>query len=408
MIEDKNMSKEQLLDELSKLRQRVSELERSETDIKGSGEEALEESKQRFKTLFERHHAVMLLIEPDSGKIIDANHAASQFYGYTRDQLSSMNIADINQLNPSEIAEQRKRAEREEYNYFVFPHRLATGEVRTVEVHSTPIDVQGQLLLFSIIHDITDRKKAEMELQHYQEHLEELVKERTAELDAKNKLLTQEVAERKQAEEAMEKYSHDLGERVKELSCLHSISELVRRNDISQEKILQELASILSKAYQFPEITACCITWGNNEYSTANFRKTTWSQNRTIMVHGEQAGTIEVCYLKERQEEYEGPFLAEERQLLNTVGDLLGRSTERKQAEEEREKLIVELQEALNKVKTLSGLLPICASCKKIRNDEGYWEQIELYIRDHSEAEFSHSICPECAEKLYPEYYKKK
>jgi PAS domain S-box-containing protein len=81
--------------------------------------------------------------------------------------------------------------------------------------------------------------------------------------------------------------------------------------------------------------------------------------------------------------------------------------TERKRAEEERERLIVELREALSKVKLLSGFIPICASCKKIRNDKGYWEQMELYIRDHSEAEFSHSICPECAEKLYPEYYKK-
>ncbi|MCX5817654.1 MAG: PAS domain S-box protein [Proteobacteria bacterium] len=82
--------------------------------------------------------------------------------------------------------------------------------------------------------------------------------------------------------------------------------------------------------------------------------------------------------------------------------------TERKLAEEERERLILELQEALSQVKTLHGLLPICASCKKIKNDKGYWEQMEIYISDHSEADFSHGICPECAEKLYPEYYKKK
>lgn len=64
-----------------------------------------------------------------------------------------------------------------------------------------------------------------------------------------------------------------------------------------------------------------------------------------------------------------------------------------------------ELQEALAKIKTLSGLLPICASCKKIRDDKGYWNRIETYISDHSEAEFSHSICPECTKKLYPELY---
>jgi chromosome segregation ATPase len=67
-----------------------------------------------------------------------------------------------------------------------------------------------------------------------------------------------------------------------------------------------------------------------------------------------------------------------------------------------------ELERAIVNIKQLSGMLPICASCKKIRNDKGYWEQIEAYIRDHSEVEFSHSICPECTEKLYPDYFHKK
>ncbi|MFZ1987390.1 MAG: hypothetical protein WAU91_23475 [Desulfatitalea sp.] len=74
---------------------------------------------------------------------------------------------------------------------------------------------------------------------------------------------------------------------------------------------------------------------------------------------------------------------------------------ERIQTQIEKDRLIVELKGALSKVKTLSGLLPICASCKKIRDDKGYWNQIESYIHGHSEAEFSHSICPECAQKTY-------
>ena len=79
--------------------------------------------------------------------------------------------------------------------------------------------------------------------------------------------------------------------------------------------------------------------------------------------------------------------------------------TQRKLAEGEREKLIGELRSALARVRMLSGLLPICASCKKIRDDKGYWNQIETYIRDHSEAHFSHGICPECARKEYPELF---
>src|SRR5207244_6480123 len=77
--------------------------------------------------------------------------------------------------------------------------------------------------------------------------------------------------------------------------------------------------------------------------------------------------------------------------------------TEEKRLEEQREGLIEELRNALTHIKTLRGLLPICASCKKIRDDRGYWTQIEQYIRAHSEAEFTHGICPECVKKLYPE-----
>ncbi len=102
-------------------------------------------------------------------------------------------------------------------------------------------------------------------------------------------------------------------------------------------------------------------------------------------------------------------FLVAARPLRDDRGKLAGivecfqDITDRKMSEMERDKLLAELQEALAKVKTLSGFLPICASCKKIRDDQGYWRQIEEYIRKHSEAEFSHSICPDCAKKLYPE-----
>ncbi|MGD0282612.1 MAG: response regulator [Dissulfurispiraceae bacterium] len=74
--------------------------------------------------------------------------------------------------------------------------------------------------------------------------------------------------------------------------------------------------------------------------------------------------------------------------------------------DKEKAQLTQELRNALEKVKLLSGMLPICASCKKIRDDKGYWNQIETYISEHSEALFSHAICPDCGEKLYPEYYK--
>ncbi|MBW1777852.1 MAG: hypothetical protein JRJ54_09705 [Deltaproteobacteria bacterium] len=81
--------------------------------------------------------------------------------------------------------------------------------------------------------------------------------------------------------------------------------------------------------------------------------------------------------------------------------------TKEMKAEEEREQLVSSLQDALSKVKTLQGLLPICASCKKIRDDTGYWNQIESYLEDHSDLSFSHSVCPECFKKLYPTFKQK-
>jgi PAS domain S-box-containing protein len=79
--------------------------------------------------------------------------------------------------------------------------------------------------------------------------------------------------------------------------------------------------------------------------------------------------------------------------------------TDRKMDELEREKLVRELQIALDQVKTLTGFLPVCASCRKIRNEEGHWEYLESYIQRHSDAEITHSICPICALKLYPDYF---
>lgn len=80
----------------------------------------------------------------------------------------------------------------------------------------------------------------------------------------------------------------------------------------------------------------------------------------------------------------------------------------RRKAEEEREQLILELRNALEQVTALRGLLPICAYCKKIRNDDGYWQQIEAYVSEHSLAEFSHGVCPNCARQQYPKYFKDK
>jgi DNA repair exonuclease SbcCD ATPase subunit len=92
-------------------------------------------------------------------------------------------------------------------------------------------------------------------------------------------------------------------------------------------------------------------------------------------------------------------------ELVKTNKQLKNEIEIRKEAEANKEMLILDLQKTLKEVKALRGLLPICSSCKKVRDDKGYWNQIESYIQERSDAEFSHSICPECAKKLYPDLY---
>ncbi|MDG5813566.1 PAS domain S-box protein [Chitinispirillales bacterium ANBcel5] len=127
---------------------------------------ALHENEQRFRTMFENHRAVMLLIEAHSGKIVDANKAASLFYGYTKDELRLKTIEEINMLPPPKVHEERLNALKENRSYFVFPHKLKNNRIRWVEVYSSPVITDSKELLFSVIHDITSKKTAEEALRN--------------------------------------------------------------------------------------------------------------------------------------------------------------------------------------------------------------------------------------------------
>jgi PAS domain S-box-containing protein len=187
-------------------------------------EEALQKSELLFRNLFEDHAAVKLIINPETGKIIAANRAAEKFYGWSKEQLLQMKIQDINTLSPDEVKQEMSKARDLEQVSFEFRHRRSDGSLRDVVVFSSSIVIEGEKLLHSIVHDITEKKKME-----------------------------------------------------------------------------EALAS------------------------------------------------------------------------------------------------------ALEDIRTLRGIIPICANCKQIRDDQGYWNQVEVYIRDRTEAEFSHSICPTCVKKLYPD-----
>ena len=122
-------------------------------------EEALRESEERYRSLFKNNHTVMLLIDPETADIVDANPAACSFYGWGHGELTSKKITDINTLTDEQVYQEIERAKAEQNQHFFFRHRLARDEIVDVEVFSGPIVLNGKQLLYSIVHDITERKQ---------------------------------------------------------------------------------------------------------------------------------------------------------------------------------------------------------------------------------------------------------
>ncbi len=145
-------------------------------------EDALRESEELFRNLFMRHEAVKLILDPETGDIIDANNAAEKFYGWSREQLLTMKIFDINTLTQAEIRKALQTVKDQKRTRFQFRHRRADGAIRDVEIFSSRIDVKGKPLLHSIITDISERKAAEIRMLQINEELEKKVQQRTAEL----------------------------------------------------------------------------------------------------------------------------------------------------------------------------------------------------------------------------------
>ena len=129
-------------------------------------EAELRESESRYRSMFENNHAINLIVDPESGAIIDANPAACNYYGWSRETLKTMKIFDINTLNKEEVHAGMQSSRTENRNYFMFQHRRADGTIRDVEVYSGPIQLKGRQFLFSVIHDISKRRQAEERIRH--------------------------------------------------------------------------------------------------------------------------------------------------------------------------------------------------------------------------------------------------
>lgn len=129
----------------------------------------LEESEQRYKNIFHNSSAVKLLIELETGKIIDANSSACEYYGYSKEQITLLNISDINTATPEQLSSELNSAANKTKNHFFFKHKLASGKLRDVEVYSGPVEINGKKFLHSIIHDITEKREIEEALRSERE-----------------------------------------------------------------------------------------------------------------------------------------------------------------------------------------------------------------------------------------------
>jgi PAS domain S-box-containing protein len=147
-----------------------------------------------------------------------------------------------------------------------------------------------------------------------------------------------DITQKKQTQDDLEKKSYDLNERVKELSCLYNISKCIEEYDQSLETILQRIVEIIPPSWQYPEITCSRIIFNDQVYQTDNCKETRWKQTQAIKAYGNHVGFLEVIYLEERPETDEGPFLKEERDLINAIAERLGRIIERKRAQEDLKK----------------------------------------------------------------------
>lgn len=165
-------------------------------------------------------------------------------------------------------------------------------------------------------------------------------------------------AKLRETEAALQKATYALGERTKELQCLYALSRLVEAPDASTEGILKRTVELIPSAWQYPEVACARITLNDRDFCSLDCRETGWRQTSDIVVRGKRFGSLEVFYKEERPESDEGPFLEEERQLIDAISARLGRIIERKQAEESLQQindaLEVRVEERTQELKRLS------------------------------------------------------
>ena len=255
-----------------------------------NNEEELKISELRYRRVFEAARDGILLVDFDTGMILDVNKFLIDLLGFSKADFLQKHLWEIG-LPKDVAASQENFKKLQDTNFIRFedlPLTAQDGRTIDVEFVSNAYDVAGSKTIQCNIRDITERKRLERQLQ----------------------------------------------ERMKELQVLFKLAEIAEQKGITLPQLYQEFVQAVSTGWQYPDIAAARITIDGNDFRTKNFQESVWTQAAPITVSGKVVGKIEVVYLRERPTVDEGPFLKEERALINALAERLGRITERMRLEQ--------------------------------------------------------------------------
>ena len=314
-------------DELEKrVRERTLELSRANEALKAEiaarqqTEETLRESEERFRSAFDYAAIGKALVALD-GRMLQVNRALCQILGYSESEL----LATIFQTT----------THRDELKGDIeYMNQLLDGVIPSYQREKRYIHKSGQVVWVlesvSVVRDIRGKPVYFI-------------------------AQTEDISRRKKVESEKQKLLHDLVERVKELTVLHHTARLLQDERRTTAEVLQEIVTILPQGWQYPELTAARILFDGAEYKTPNFFPTPWRQHAEFTTVGGKRGAVEILYLEEKPSEAEGPFQAEERNLINSLAEMLRSHLDRKEAEAEVAQVTKELVERNKELWRLQG-----------------------------------------------------
>jgi len=264
----------------------------------------LEKRLDQFQRLFNGTGDAIYIHDRD-GKLLEVNEEATSRLGYSRDEMLSMKISDLRPPSGNSPI-----PDPDDYRVsFETSHLTRENEEVIVEVNATSILYEDQRAVLNVARDITERKKAE---------------------NARKELL------------------HDINERYKELGALYKVTQLSLEVDRPLGEIIEDSLEVILESWQYPEVTCARISVEGEDYTSDNFRETKWLQSSTIGVADKPSGKVEVGYLEEKPESDEGPFLEEERDLIDSLARIFGQMIEKRRAETRRDHLYSVLQSIRN------------------------------------------------------------